>query len=108
MVSVESRSSTHNHSQDHFFPSSAVILGNLKLLLLQLSTSGPTRTNLHMPGADKQGARMPLIRQRRDQGRPRPVVNTPGNFAMRLTIGSLFVLFLADVLILVLVLVPGK
>ena len=67
----------------------------MKLLLLRLSTSGPTRTNLHMPGVDKQGARMPLIRQRRDQGRPRPAVNTPSNFAMRLTIGSLFVLFLA-------------
>ena len=38
---------------------------------------------------------MPLIRQRHDEGVARPAVNAPGNFAMRLTIGSLFALFLA-------------
>ncbi|PIL28846.1 transporter [Ganoderma sinense ZZ0214-1] len=48
-----------------------------------------------MPDVDKQSARMPLIRERHNEGIARPAVNAPGNFAMRLTIGSLFALFLA-------------
>ena len=55
----------------------------------------PTRATLHMPDVDKQGVEMPLTRQRNDAGLARPTSNAPTNLTMRLSIASLFALFLA-------------
>ncbi|TBU30400.1 amidase signature enzyme [Dichomitus squalens] len=53
---------------------------------------------MHMPNVDKKAPAMPSVRRRPDGGRARPAANPPSSsdfFVMRLTVASLFTLFIA-------------